>query len=54
MTSTIAATTNATTTKLKMRFMRNLLFPEQGDMPTPLAYGATLPLGAGAAQPPNE
>src|SRR5919107_6333574 len=31
---------------------QNLLFPEQGDRPTPLAYGATLPLGASAAQPP--
>jgi hypothetical protein len=36
MTSTMAATTNATTTKLKMRFMRNLLFPEQGNRPPPL------------------
>ena len=54
MTSTIAATTNATTTKLKMRFMRNLLLPEQGDRPAPLAYGATLPLGTSAAQAPKQ
>jgi hypothetical protein len=25
-----------------MRFMRNLLFSEQGEEPAPLAYGATL------------
>jgi hypothetical protein len=32
----MAGTTNATTTKLKMRFIGNLLFPEQGNGPPPL------------------
>ena len=29
-----------------MRFMRSLLFPEQGERPAPFAYGTTLHLGA--------
>jgi hypothetical protein len=39
----------------KKRLIRTTsFFPERGDRPAPLSYGATLPLGAGAAQYPNE